>query len=690
MSIKKNNLNSIFFNTDKKAQLTLFILIGTLLVVAGVVYFIFSQTQIFENPKAKSQEQVSEIITFCVNTHMENAVKLIQFKGGRIDSEPFEDQKRVETYDFDIYSWDAVIEIEDMEKELEEYVKDKSVPCLIENLRTLTDIYDIEGFSTETFELDVSILDGRVETLVTIPLVIKLKTSEEIWEYSSLNLDLSSALFTNYNVARAIYLEHQNNYIFEDLVLEQISAAKDYTDPQTSIPTFGFDFSCSRPIWRAQEIQYSILSLNENNFKFLQFNNTKSIDDRFLGYDESIKEYYSNIYFKNLGYLSPEVDARESEVNVVVPKKYVTSQDSVFLSNFRTFLVNDEDTDFIEAKNMEFGGAIPIPCMQVYSKIYDLDYDILVEVESFQNQKLEIFRLPIRIQIEDSEPKLRDKFYDPVQNRFLDPILDSSEFTRTQATICAEDNRDYEIDLFTFQVSSEGLSPLYDVDVSLQCAGIVCEDLGTQTTQLTNDQAFTRANLPFCSRGKISAFKEGFYHVDTNQRAEILGVDDMCSESFVNMNEMNFNGNIPYLDICLIKEKIITLDVSSSNLFDIDRVQTIFEPRGEMIVIFENEQLDISSFAYMNLENNEMNLEIMLPEVESLEYNISLIYYQNNELLSYYQFENQMIEDIAFYETVTLTMPVLDSGIESVEEFDRIEQAYLNGFLDVGFGYQFN
>ena len=65
MSIKKNNLNSIFFNTDKKAQLTLFILIGTLLVVEGVVYFIFSQTQIFENPKAKSQEQVSEIITFC-------------------------------------------------------------------------------------------------------------------------------------------------------------------------------------------------------------------------------------------------------------------------------------------------------------------------------------------------------------------------------------------------------------------------------------------------------------------------------------------------------------------------------------------------------------------------------------------------------------------------------------------------
>ena len=676
-----NNKNK----NQKKAQISMFVILAIVLVVVGVVYFIFSQTTLFQSPQDRSQEQISEIIRFCVGGQLENSIKVLQFKGGRINTPPYEDQKRVESFDFDIYSWDQVITLEEMQNELETEVRDNSIGCLISNLKGLDELYIIEGFSEETFQLDVTIQQNQVDTLVEMPLSVSLRNSEEVWEYSSILLEQPSALFVNYELAKAIFLEHKNNLVFEDLVLQQISAAKDYSDPTTSVPTQGIDFSCSTPVWRAQEIQNSILSMNDHNFHFLQFAGTKSIENRYLGYDDDIVEYYQKAYTKELEYLNSNIDFSNLEVDVVVPKKYqIGAQgEDVYLSNFRTFLVNGENEQFISPKNMKFGGAVPIPCVQVYSKVYDLDYDILVEIESFENSQLEIFRLPIRIQIEDNEPKTKAQQ--------LVGVLDSSfDFTRTQQALCSDEHSTYEVEFYTFEASSQGLSPLYGVDVAFNCAGILCRDIGEQSTQLTSAQAFVDAKIPFCSRGKVEAEKNGYFHVDTQEKLEVLDLESVCGESYLEMNELDFNGRVPYIDICLIKEKNLTLDVNSMNFFNIETAQTLIDPKGEFIIRLDNAKLEYSSFAYVNFKTQEMNLQVPVLATDSMLFNISMIYYEDDELRSYYLYENQEIRDLAFLNTLTATVPILNGEMEGENDYIKISNAYTNGFLDVGFGYSFN
>ncbi|MFP4401611.1 MAG: hypothetical protein ACLFPL_00105 [Candidatus Nanoarchaeia archaeon] len=667
-----------------KSQMSIFIIIGVLIIVTGIIYFIFSQTNLFQSPQAQSQEQISEILRFCVGESLDSSVRTLQFKGGRINSEPLETQKSVDALGFDVYSWSRIIPIEEMEAELSQVVKEDSLSCITNNLRELNEIYEISGLDENEFLVDVTIAPAQVEAFIELPLQISLRASDETWEYSSLNIDIQSALYSNYELAKSIFYEHQEEYLFDELVLEQISGAKDYSDPTRSVPTQGVQFSCATPIWRSSEIKSSILQMNEYNFNFLYFNGTRDISNRFLGYDESIKEYYDEVYVKTLSRLDSSVDVSQKEVNVITPKQFSTNaRGRVDITSFREFRVNDEETNLIRPEEFRFDGNTPIPCVSVYSKVYDLDYDLLVEIESDEAGKLEVFRLPIRIQIDDSEPKR--------QARERAPLLDDSQQTRNSQVICEEDNRDNNIEFYTYEISSQGLSPLSQVNVYSECAGITCTDIGDSSRMIqSTNQAIIESSLPFCSNAKITAQREGYYHIDTVEKSKALGYGQQCESAYVNMNEIDFSSNtIPYLDLCLVKLETINFDINSLNLYDIDSSQTITNPQGELYVELSNNDLDYSSFGYYNFQTQEIETELEFPAGEEMEVDVTLMYYEDEELLSYYVFENISITP-SLYSNLQATIPVLGEGLEAVEDFEKLENAYDTGVEGVNFGFEFN
>ena len=668
----------ILQNTIKKnSQMSLFIVIGVLMLVLGIVYFLFFQTELFSSPQAQSQEQISEILRFCVGEELENSVRVLQFKGGRINLEPYETQKRVDTFDFDIYSWSSIPQLSEMEQELKVEVEQNSLSCITQNLRELDEIYEISGFSGDNFGIDIQVVESQVQAEIELPLNIRLRGSDETWEYSSLQINVPSALYSNFELAKAIYYEHQENQVFENLVLEQISMAKDYSNPQASVPTQGVQFSCSTPIWRTSEIKNSILSLNEHNFNFLYFNGTQNIDNRFLGYDEEFEEYYKNVYVKNLTILDPNIEIYSKEVDVIVPKEIRTTRENPQINVFRTFKINGEDKEFIKPEQMKFSGLIPIPCVSVFSEVYDLDYDMIVEIESYQNGEFEVFRLPIRIQIENSNPK---STYNSNQE-----LISQDQLTRNSQIMCEEENNK-RADIYIHEVSSQGLSPLFGADVSYSCAGIECSDLGPQTTQLSSNEAKVEAQVPFCSNARINVEKEGYLHLDSLEKQEELGFNQ-CGNSRIRLDD-EVQTSIPYLDTCMVKLQKIQLQPSSMNFFDIDNTRTITNPTGEVVMIVENDVLDYSSVGKYNYETQE-ELTLELPAVENFKANITVMYYSGDELLSYHLYENQIINPV-FSSQVSLILPLLESGLREIEDFERMKRAYEEGYLDVEFGYQLN
>ena len=679
-------------NILKNSQISIFIIIGVILVAAGIVYFIFSQTDLFQSPQARSQEQISEILTFCVGEELENSVRVLQFKGGRINADPLETQKRVDVFDFDIYSWSVIPTIEEMQTELEVEVEQKSIGCIISNLQDLTELYEITGFSQDLFNVEVLINPSRITAIIDMPLNVRMRGQDDSWEYSSLTIEIPSALHSNFELAKAIFQEHTQNNVFEQLVLEQISMAKDYSDPRASVPTQGIQFSCNTPIFRATEIQNTILALNDFNFNFLYFEGTSNIENRFLGYDESIREYYDNIYVKELNFMNPEVDISRKEVSVVVPRRFSFDGEAIYnLSTFRTFRVNGLEEEFIRPAQLNLGGSIPMPCISVFSKVYDLDYDILVEIESFESGEFEVFRVPIRIQIESSEPS---KSFDSSRS-----LIDSRHFTLNSQNYCnpLPSEEAYLVDIMLFEATSVGTTPLFNVDVGFSCVGITCSEIGTQTNQLTSsEESRVRARLPFCSNGRIIAQREGFLQVSTLSQAEELNIDSMCSQdSILPMNEMiergDFNGRIPFLDVCMVRLKEIELDITSTGFFNIERAQTVpgSNLRGELVIVAENSNLGYSTTGYFDFQDPDSIEHLKLPNVDLLNLNISIMYYENNELLSYYQFENREVE-LTFASSFFGTIPLMSSQIDTTEAFDLIEDAYENGFLDVNFGFVIN
>lgn len=673
-------------NDYSKAQVSLFIVIGVLLLVVGIAYFLLTQTSIFQSPQAQSQEQISEILRFCVSEQLDTAISVLQFRGGRINTDPLETQMLVQTFGFEMYSWSRVPTIEDMELDLQSEVEEKSLGCIATNLQGLDEIYEITSFSSETFEVDITISNSRVEAVISMPLTIRLRGTDESWEYSSMRLDVGSALYTNFKLAQAIHREHIENRIFENLVLEQISMAKDYSNPMASVPTFGVQFSCDTPIWRADEIKYSILNLNENNFRFLQFEGTSSIENRFLGFDPSIREYFDEIYRKELPNLDSNIDVSEKIVDVVVPRTINRTDSRAFASTFRTFRVNGVEEEFIRPTQLRLGGSIPIPCTTVFSKVYDLDYDIIVEITSFESGEAEIFRLPVRIQIENSEPARMSQ---------RSGILGDFGLQRNSQIICQEDNRMYPIDFVINEVSSSGKSPLFGVDVSFHCAGITCNDLGLATTQISSPhESRVEAQLPFCSNARIQAFREGYFHIDTSLKAQELGFEAFCEPSRVYLSEMIDTGafegaRTPYMDLCMVRKQPIIVSSNNIQLFDIESGTTNVRPEGEFVVQIRNEKLDFSEVAYTNFDLQEVIEEIMVPAVENFNANISIMYYENGRLLSFYEFENQNLNTL-FSSTFSGIIPTIGSGIESVEDFEAISSAYERGFLGVNFGFSIN
>src|SRR5690606_14715941 len=126
-----------------------------------------------------------------------------------------------------------------------------------------------------------------------------------------------------YELASQIYEFERETYFLEELVLDQIYSAADYSDRSISLPSEGMSFSCASQIWTRQGLINNLLELNENNFKYLQFDGTYSKEYLL---DANFREEYGNLenraYFEShyvFELQNPKRSYENYEVNTFVP-----------------------------------------------------------------------------------------------------------------------------------------------------------------------------------------------------------------------------------------------------------------------------------------------------------------------------------------------------------------------------------
>lgn len=616
---------------SRKSQLSLFIVVGAILLIIAVFLIFNSQFELFQSSDTRLKNQVSGIVEQCIYEHADNGVFLLGFQGGHIEPDEVQtlDPNRHVDFGLKIPNWDSerddIPTVAQMEAELEEYVEAETMSCVRSNLQSLSGFLDMDV--ADEIIVDAIINKENVQIEAELPIRFREQNSEELLTVENYFVELESLrLGDMYDLGVQIYNLEGSTYFMEDLILDQIYSASDYSSPD-SMPGEGMFFSCTQRIWTVPQLKENLANLNNNNFKYLYFEGTYPIDDVFeTNLDgengpEEYRDYYYNHYFFELN--DPKRSFTNYRVEVMMPSTEITGSEGILQSYpYRNFEVTPSSGDIVKPMELEVdaGFNIPIPCIQVYHHLYTLDYDLIVRITDYSDDGNQyMFQYPLRMQIDSNTPK----------EQAFSPIMGEGP-TATNDLFCAEESRKYPLRIYASDSEGNGLS---DVNISYRCINLKCE-LGQTEKPIfmgvtrQHAQPYLETDFPYCVGGRVIAEKEGYHKAE-------LRVD--TDETLLDQDQ------VIYRDIELIPLKEFEIDASSFlivNREDKLGQRVLNEQDGSIFVSIENQAEDFESNAIWPNEG-EMLDTVSFLDKEGVVYNVSVYYADSDyELRGLIQLEN--------------------------------------------------
>lgn len=200
----------------KKAQLSIFILIGVVAIVAGVA-LVASDTLFkdsagtIQNEAATAQFQNSkEYIDSCLEKVLEAGVQVVSAQGGYFNSTKLD--RRFIAFDVPYY-WDGensyIPDKTTVETELENFVKAYFYMCL--QAVSNNDVVEV-GFEIEYPDVDVVLSDYDIKVNAEIPIRFSYDTFGKT--YSKFGSSMSIDMNRNLDLSKKIIAEHRNDPYF--------------------------------------------------------------------------------------------------------------------------------------------------------------------------------------------------------------------------------------------------------------------------------------------------------------------------------------------------------------------------------------------------------------------------------------------------------------------------------------------
>ena len=269
----------------KRGQLTLFIILGILLVSsAAVVYYYKDQIFLSEWEREQAQslsvpqeaEELHSQISECVETIAHDGVTLLGQQGGYIvlpedpigqgSYNPFSNSLEIlPDSDFQTAYWfyqaangvdnSQVPTIDDMQTQLEAYMDANLASCANDyNLFT-----DYNATAADIYS-DVEILDDKV--LFTVHYPIHIALDDFAFDLDSFYVSEDVPLGSLYQAATEIMDTENSDYVFEDLSYDSLVLYQD------QVPLSWADFSCDEQTWNVDEVETSLKTIIDEFRKF--------------------------------------------------------------------------------------------------------------------------------------------------------------------------------------------------------------------------------------------------------------------------------------------------------------------------------------------------------------------------------------------------------------------------------------
>jgi hypothetical protein len=468
----------------KRGQVTLFIVLGALLVLALIVLIVFRNELTLSRilPDRILPAQTSAIQTFiesCAQQVGREGIDLLGAQGGYIWLPSYIENNPLAVIDTGIkvphwqyQSENRIPAMQVMEAHLARYMNENLKICL-DNLEAFDEEYTI--VEKGTLSTQTTLTDTNVRFEVNYPLDLMDKDGKKVTEVTDFYVEVDVRLKHMHEVARAIMETEAQQMKFEKIAIDLLAL-----DPD--IPLSGTEISCSRKTWPFAEVQEKVKVLLRNNIPRIRVDHThyEPVPD-----DQPyvLNHYVWRVTELNYDDLSVGLTVMEQPLKIDVrPRKGA----------------------ILQASKLQGKDLASFVCMQHWNFVYDIQFPVLVSVEDTGSNA--VLNFGFVASVDNNRPK-RDQFI-PVAPQTA--AFDST----TDGDYCGNAYGNYNLVIDTYDnvsdpVFGESRSPIDGVNISLTCLKYTCL-LGK--TKYTSGGAAARldAPVPYCTNAILRAKKTGY------------------------------------------------------------------------------------------------------------------------------------------------------------------------------------
>jgi hypothetical protein len=448
---------------NNRGQVTIFIILGILIVGGVVAYFLLRDS--FGESISEDLRPVYDYYISCLEDSAKEGVALIGEQGGRIDTGEFFPGSAYMPFsshlDFmgqGVPYWmyvsgnnllkENVPSKASMERELGEYIGDRVGFCDWSS-------FEAQGFDVFVEEGDAEVSINKMDVEVRVNNKINIFKGELSAVVSSHEFKVSSKLGKFYGLALEVYDYEKVNMFLENYALDVL---------RLYAPVDGIDEGCAPKIFVEEEIVEDLkdgfvanigsIRLDGNYYDLTSKEREYFVEDSGLDLDESVNFMYMRDWTTRIEMFGEKV------------AKPVGLQEGLGVLGF---------------------------CYVPYHFVYDINFPVMVQ---FYDEK-ELFQFPIGVVISKNQAR---------------EALPTVSGRNIESRVCEFKNS--EVEVFTYDADLESVEAV----ISFKCLDSVC-NIGE--TQIENGQAVLNGEFPQCVNGFIVADAEGYatakYQISTNQ-----------------------------------------------------------------------------------------------------------------------------------------------------------------------------
>ena len=445
-------------HSNKKGQLTVFIILAILIVIVIILFFIF-KGNIFSNPIPKTIDPAYSYYISCINDATRNGAALLGTGAGHIKEVQFSAGSEYMPFSSHLgfmgnaipywyyisgngLSHENVPTIEKMQSELNDYIIEQINKCDFSDYQKI-------GYEINLSSATVSTSIKSNDIVVNVNQKLKIKYGDTTWSSSKHSSDIKSNLGKFYEIAYKIYSYEKQSLFLEKYAVDII---------RLYAPVDGSDISCTPKIWQVNQIRKNISDALEANTAMIKVKGSyytlNNNDNKYFVKDIGEDVPY-NVNFMYSRYWPTRMQVWPSEDGLLRADP-VGLQEGLGMLGF---------------------------CYVPYHFVYDLGYPVLIQI--YYND--ELFEFPFAVVVDKNKPK------------------DSGNLTISPPNIVPELclHPITPISVYTYNTNLEPVS----AKIKFNCFDNTC-DIGY--TNISGADSSLNANFPQCANGFIVASADGY------------------------------------------------------------------------------------------------------------------------------------------------------------------------------------